>query len=62
MAIVWLWFDQVLQIWEVGGNHMAVAQDHCTTTSYTEKQLEYKSSYTEKQMEYNCSYAEKLAV
>ena len=54
MAIVWLWFDQVLQIGgEVGGDHMVVAQHHCTTSSYTEKQqLEYHSSYTEQQLEY----------
>ena len=62
MAIVWLWFDQVLQIGgEVGGDHMVVAQHHCTTSSYTEKQqlVEYKSSYTEQQLEYNSSYTEK---
>ena len=56
MAIVWLWFDQVLQIGgEVGGNHMVVAQHHCTTSSYTEKQqlVEHKSSYTEQQLEYS---------
>ena len=49
MAIVWLWFDQVLQIGEVGGNHMVVAQHHCTTSSYTEKQqlVEHKSSYAQ---------------
>ena len=54
MAIVWLWFDQVLQI---GGRPYGGG-----ATSYTEQQLEYNSSYTEKQMEHKSSYAEKLAV
>ena len=63
MAIVWLWFDQVLQIGgEVGGDHMVVAQHHCTTSSYTEQQqLEYHSSYTEKQLvEYKSSYTRSM--
>ena len=51
MAIVWLCFDQVLQIGGevVGGlNHMAVAQS-LYTSSYTENlHLEHKSSYAEK--------------
>ena len=49
MAIVWLWFDQVLQIDRadggVGGDHMVMAQSlYCTTSSYNEKLRKNKMS------------------